>query len=415
MQIVSNTIMKARRPIHLLIALSILYCGISTAHARQPVRLGFVYILSGAFATYGENARQGALLAVDEINRAGGIDGRLVLTWFENSRSRPQVAIRSMQTLVREKQVDALIGIDSSTVAQRVAAVANDLKTPLIITNAATPEVTGTRCNRYVFRVNLNLSQVIKSAARLAADSEAQSWSTVGKKHTYSYESWEYFKTYLQDLAPGMNTLADPDTVFIPSRQKDFTPYLEKLERTASDGVLVTLWGGYLRRFIKQADARGLFASNRRFLFTMGAALDNLMVLGDQMPTGLWVTAPYWFLARESDRNRQFVAHYQARYHTFPSHLAHGAYAAVYAFKAAAEKAGTTEKEAVAAALSNLTIELPGGRTTLRGADHQGVADLWWGRTFADPAYPLRILKPLKRFRGNAITRPADATGCAMR
>jgi branched-chain amino acid transport system substrate-binding protein len=249
----------------------------------------------------------------------------------------------------------------------------------------------------------------------LAADTGKKSWSTVGKKHTYSYESWSHFKTYIQNLSPGANTYGDQRNIFIPSRQKDFTPYLEKLERTSSDGVLVTLWGGYLRRFIKQADDRGLFASDRRFLFTMGAALDNLMILGDQMPTGLWVTAPYWFLAQESDRNSQFVANYQARYHTFPSHQAYGAYAAVYAFKAAAEKAGTTEKEAVAAALANLTIDLPGGRTTLRAADHQGVADLWWGRTFADPAYPMRRLKPLKRFSGKAITRPVNATGCSMR
>jgi branched-chain amino acid transport system substrate-binding protein len=406
--------MKASLPIHLIAALLILCCGVSAVHARQPVRLGFVYILSGAFAAYGENARQGALLAADEINRAGGIDGRLVLTWFENSRSRPNVAIQAMQTLVREKRVDALIGIDSSKVAQQVAAVANDLKTPLIITNAATTAVTGALCNRYVFRVSLNLAQVIKSAALLTADSGAKYWSTVGKKHPYSYESWDYFKNFTQDLDPGINIVADQENVFIPSRQKDFTPYLEKLERTSSDGVLVTLWGGYLRRFIKQADDRGLFTSDRRFLFTMGAALDNLMILGDRMPTGLWVTAPYWYLSPDSNRNRQFVANYQARYQTPPSHQAHGAYAAVYAFKAAAEKAGTTEKESVATALANLTIDLPGGRTTFRVADHQGVTDIWWGRTFDDPAYPMRILRPLKRFRGTAITRPVNTTGCSM-
>jgi len=407
--------MKFRVPILLATVLSLLCSGVFAAHARPPVRLGFVYILSGAFAPYGENARQGALLAVDEINRTGGINGRLVLTWFENSRSRPEVARQAMQTLVHEKQVDALIGIDSSKVAKRVAAVARELQTPLIITNAATPEVTGAACNRYVFRVSLNLAQVIKSAALLAAEIGPKSWSTVGKKHTYSYESWDYFKRYIQALSPGTNPYDEQSNIFIPSRQKDFTPYLEKLEREASEGVLVTLWGGYLRRFIKQADARGLFATDRLFLFSMGAALDNLMVLGDQMPTGLWVTAPYWFLSAESDKNRQFSADYQARYHTFPSHQAYGAYAAVYAFKAAAEKAGTTDKQSVAAALENLSIDLPGGRTTIRGADHQGVADVWWGRTFADPTYPMRILKPVKRFRGKTITRPVNPTGCTMR
>jgi len=406
--------MKSSALIKLCATLLIFSVGSSTALAQRPVQLGFVYILSGAFASYGENARQGALMAVDEINRRGGIDGRLVITWFENSRSRPDIAAQAIRKLVRARQVDCLIGIDSSTVAQHMAPVAADLKTPLIITNAATPEVTGSLCNRYVFRVSANLPQTIKAAAILAADSRPGTWSTVGKKHTYSIESWNYFKKYLQDLNPGIKTLPAETAVLIPSRTKDFTPYLKTVLSQRADGILVTLWGGYLRRFITQATAMGLFTGNRQVLFTMGAAMDTLSGLGDNLPENLWVGAPYWFLANQSDLNKQFVANFRTRFKTFPSHQAHGAYGAVYAFKAAAEKAGSTEKEALVAALEGLTVELPGGRTTFRREDHQAVADLWWGRTFKDPAYPMRILKPLKRFRGADITRPVAETGCTL-
>ncbi len=407
--------MKLSALIILCVTLLIFLVGLSPALAQRPVRLGFVYIFSGAFASYGESARQGALMAVEEINRRGGINGRLVITWFENSRSLPDTAKHAIKKLVREKQVDCLIGIDSSTVAQHMAPVVAHLKIPLIITNAATPEITGPLCNRYVFRVSANLPQSIKAAAILAAGSGPGTWSTVGKENIYSIESWSYFKKYLQDLNPDIKTLPAETAVLIPSRKKDFTPYIETALSQGADGILVTLWGGYLRRFITQANAMGMFTGSRRVLFTMGASMDNLTGLGDNLPENFWVGAPYWFLANQSDLNKQFVANFHTRFETFPSHQAHGAYGAVYAFKAAAEKAGSTEKEAVAAALEGLTVELPGGRTTFRPEDHQAVTDLWWGRTFKDPAYPMRILKPLKRFRGADITRPVAETGCKLK
>ncbi len=394
----------------LWIAVAICLSGAPVTWAERPVKLGFVYILSGAFAAYGESARQGALLAVDAINRSGGINGRLVVTWFENSRSRATVAQQAIERLVNEKEVDCLIGIDSSTVAQHMAPVVAKLKTPLIITNAATPDVTGPLCNRYVFRISANLTQNIKGAVDLAARSGARKWTTVGKQHTFSYQSWEFFQKYL----PAALTVAAEEAVFIPSRTKDFTPYLEKVLKSGADGILVTLWGGYLQRFVRQADALELLDGQRQVLMTMGASLDSLSGLGNDMPDGLWVGVPYWFLANESNLNKRFVANYRARFQAYPTHQAHGAYGAVYAFKAAAEKAGSTEPEAVVTALSGLTLELPGGMTTLRRWDHQGMADLWWGRTAADPAYPFKVLAPLKRFEGRDITRPPAETGCQL-
>ena len=54
--------------------------------AQAPVKLGFVYIMSGPFATYGQFAKQGAELAIDEINRAGGINGRKIEAFFDTTK-----------------------------------------------------------------------------------------------------------------------------------------------------------------------------------------------------------------------------------------------------------------------------------------------------------------------------------------
>ncbi|MDD3473616.1 MAG: ABC transporter substrate-binding protein, partial [Syntrophaceae bacterium] len=62
--------------------------------ADGPVKLGFVYIMSGPFATYGQFAKQGAELAIEEINKAGGINGKKIEAFFEDSAGKPDVGIR---------------------------------------------------------------------------------------------------------------------------------------------------------------------------------------------------------------------------------------------------------------------------------------------------------------------------------
>jgi branched-chain amino acid transport system substrate-binding protein len=112
------------------------------AWSAQTVKVGFVYIMSGPFAAYGQFAKKGAELAVAEINAAGGINGHQVEAYFEDSTGKPDVAIRALRKLVFQEKVDFLIGLDSSGVAKTVVPSIPQMKTPLIITHAATPDVT---------------------------------------------------------------------------------------------------------------------------------------------------------------------------------------------------------------------------------------------------------------------------------
>ncbi len=380
-----------------------------------PIRLGFVYIMSGSYGAYGQFAQKGAQLAIDEINETGGINGRPLEAIFENSRSKPDVAIEAIRKLVLEDSADFLIGIDSSKVARAVAPVLMELKTPLIITNAATTDVTGPLCNKYLFRISLNLAQQVKSAARLAGETDIGRWTTVGRKHIYSYQSWDFFSKYLKTLKPDVQLLKKEEAIFIPSKKKDLRPYIRQVLHSNARGVLVTLWGKYLMRFMLQADELGLFKKDFMVLSTMAANTDILTALGAKMPTGVWISSGYWFLANDSPMNRKFNEAYYLRYGDYPSYNAHNAYGAVYTYKAAVQKAGSINKETVAAALEGLSLELPTGTITLRPEDHQATVDACWGKSYADPSYPIRILNPKRVFRGAEIVRPVAETGCTMR
>jgi branched-chain amino acid transport system substrate-binding protein len=387
----------------------------SPAIAKEPVKLGFVYIMSGPFATYGQFAKQGAEMAIDEINDAGGILGRPVEGVFEDSTGKPDVALRAIRKLVFQEKVDCLIGLDSSGVAKSVVPALVQMKTPLIITHAATPDVTGEVCNKYTFRISLNLAQNVGTAARIAAETGAKKWTTVGPDYAFGHQSWEYFKKYLKEVKPDAAFFPDNEVAFPPFKTTDFSPYITQIIGQKPDGVLISLWGGNLIDFVRQGKEMGFFNGDFEVLLTLGAATEVLSALGDTMPEDVWVGSRYWFDANDSKVNKAFVKAYRGRYDAYPSYNAHGAYGAVQTYKAAADKADSVDKEAIVTALEGLSLELPVGTITIRPEDHQAVTPACWGKTAADPDYEIRILKPMKVYEGEAITPPVSETGCTMK
>ncbi len=403
---------KSLTPVLVLLVM-VFSAGIGLA-ADKPVKIGFAYIMSGPFATYGQFAKQGAELAIDELNAKGGILGRKVESFFEDTAGKPDVGIRVIRKHVFENGADVVMGLDSSGVAAAVAPVMMELKTPLLVTHAATPDVTGSKCNRYTFRVSLNINQNIAMASAIAADMKSKIWTTAGPDYSFGHQSWEYFQQYLARKKPDAVFLPQAEVAFSPAATTDFSSYITKIMNSKAEGVLISLWGGNLIDFVRQAADMGFFDGKRDILMTLGAATEVLYALKDKMPTGIWVGTRYWFLANDTPVNQAFVEAFSKRYNVYPSYNAHGAYAAVKAYAAAAEKVKSVEKEKIVEGLRGLSLELPVGKITIRPEDHQAITDGAWGVTAADPNYPIRILKPIRKFSGAEITPPVAETGCKM-
>jgi branched-chain amino acid transport system substrate-binding protein len=183
---------------------------------------------------------------------------------------------------------------------------------------------------------------------------------------------------------------------------------------------LVSLWGKNLQDFIKQGNETRFF-EGRKVICPLGGAVQVFVTLGFlNMPKGVWFGANYWFEAYDNPYNEKFVNLYMSlsRFQIPPSFASHNGYVAVKMFKAAVEKARSTDREAVANALSGLTVtDLPGGPMTFRAEDHQAVYDVAFGRTAAKPAKGTKIIRgldPIMFFPGNEIT-PAPSSECKMR
>lgn len=383
------------------------------ASAEDPIRFGGIYILSGSAATYGEFAQRGINLAVEEINASGGILGRQVEVIYEDSQGKAATAIQAARKLAYQDNVDALLGLDSSGVAQGMVPTVPELQKPFIITHAATPDVTGKLCNEFTYRISVNVAQNQKAAAMIASELDATRWTTIGPDYAFGHQTWEYFGNYLKELKPEVELMEQ--TAFPRFGAEDFTPFINGIMDADPEGIIISTWGGDLVNFIRQANNLGFFDQGYEVMFTVGAATEVLDALGDQMPEGVWLSTRYWYDAYDNDINTRFVEAYLDKYGSAPSYNAEGAYAAIYAYKQAMEAAGTTDGPAVAKALSGMSMEAPNGTVTFRKGDNQAMVSPNWG--ISGPMHPehgIRTLTNVRVFDGTTVARPVSETGCSL-
>ncbi|RLC16596.1 MAG: hypothetical protein DRI57_11005 [Deltaproteobacteria bacterium] len=142
----------------------------------------------------------------------------------------------AVNTIVQRRKGMGKTGETSSGVAKSVVPSIAHMKTPLIITHAATPDITGSLCNKYTFRISLNLSQNVKTAAMIASHTRAKIWSTVGPDYAFGHQSWEYFQKYLMEQKPGMTFFPKDKIAFPHFKTSDFTSHIAKVMQSSPYG-----------------------------------------------------------------------------------------------------------------------------------------------------------------------------------
>lgn len=370
-----------------------------------PIKFGSIHLLSGFASVYGKSAQMGYQLAKEEINANGGINGRQIGDiLYRDSEASPSTAVQHARSLVNSENVDLLMGLDSSGVALQVVPIMKQLKKPFMITHAATPFVTnpgeGERAkgNKYVFRDGVNLAQNLYGAAKTAGKTDASSWTTIGPNYAFGTQTWEYFKAYTKAMGLNYDYLEDA-TAYPQLGASDYKAHINKVIQADPDGVVTSLWGGDLITFLQQAKNTDFFKVVDELLMTVGAATDVLRPMGNNMPTGLWAGTRYWFLEPEIKANKQFRKKFMEKHPGRPpSYNAQDAYTALYLYKSAIEKAGSTETGAVIDALEGIEITAPvDSNLKINPKSHQAVLPAVWGKTARSQEWDVAVLDPVNR------------------
>src|SRR5205807_1927516 len=118
----------------------------------KPYKFGTLQPLSGAGAAGGKTALVGIQMAVDRINKSGGINGRPIELYVADDESKPDVGRRKVEKLVVEDNVDVHVGGFLSNICLACMPVYEEAKILNMITVCLDTTLTTTKCNRYSFR-----------------------------------------------------------------------------------------------------------------------------------------------------------------------------------------------------------------------------------------------------------------------
>lgn len=327
--------------------------------AGDTIRIGEFASLTGKEATFGTSSHRGTLLAIKEINAAGGVLGKPLELVYEDNRSMQGESATIAKKLITRDRVVALLGEVASGRSLEVAPIAQQYKVPMISPSSTNPQVT--RTSEYVFRVCFTDPFQGRLLANFARNSlKAQKVAILSDvSQAYSVGLAQYFREPW--LAGGGTIVADEKYT---GGEKDFRAQLTTIKAANPDAILVP--GYYTDVGLIVAQARQLGINVPLFGGDGWEAPELIQIAGAQALEGTYYSTH--FSPESTDpRVQQFVEAYKAEYGgQVPDAMAALGYDSVQVLADAIRRAGTTEAAALREAIA-ATRDFPGvtGVTTL--------------------------------------------------
>jgi branched-chain amino acid transport system substrate-binding protein len=340
---------------------------LSGAYAADPIKIGVVTPLSGTYAGIGQQVKWGLELATKEVNAAGGIMGRQVELSFEDEEANPSVAVQKAEKLFEVGKVDFLTGTVNSGATLAVGQVAERANKLLATTVSFADSITGDKCSPNVFRVNAKAGQQSTAlAAWLAKAHPKAKVFYLGPDYLMGRSTVAAFQEAAAKI--GATNLGE---VFAPLDSKDYSQYFGQIRAAQPQVLYTSVAGNDTVRLFTQMQEFGLL-KNLTVLGASGTVTSqNIGAIGkaaEGFTTGVGYSAEI-----DTPANKTFVAAFKAATKAEPDLYGTDSYGLIYAYKAAVEKAKSTETDKVRTALRGLTWSTPQGDKTIRAGDHQAM------------------------------------------
>ena len=292
-------------------------------HAQSDkIKIGHLTPRTGFLGALGEYSVMAVTLAVEEVNKAGGVMGRQIDLIAEDSVN-PSTASSKAQRMFERDNIAALVGEISSASALVIAQVAGRNKKIFVNSGANSDELRGKGCNKYMFHVEVaNTTNVKACGQALLRDGliKGKKLYALTADYAFGHDLLRVAKIFLS--ANAGNLIGDE---LIATDVTDFSPYLLKIRQSKPDVVVCNLAGNQTTNFIKQYAEFGLpypiagFNINSADAWAAGA--DNF--------AGTWPMT--WHHDINTPTSKAFVAAFTKKFGKPPENQAWGDYVALKA------------------------------------------------------------------------------------
>lgn len=343
--------------------------------AQDTIKIGEInsYKAQPAFL---EPYKKGMELAVDQINAAGGLNGKKVELITRDDNASPGDAVRVAEELLTRDKVDVLTGSFLSHIGLALTDFAKQKKVFFLASEPLTDKIVWQNGNPYTFRLRTSTYMQVAMLVPEAAAMKKKRWAIVYPNYEYGQSASATFKELLKAAQPDVEFVAEQAS---PLGKLDAGNVVQALADAKPDAIFNVLFAADLAKFVREGNTRGLF-KGREVVSLLTGEPEYLDPLKDETPDGWLVTGYPWY-GIQTPEHQAFLKAYEAKYKDYPRLGSIIGYSTIMSLAAGIQKAKSTETDKLVAAFSGLTLMTPFGQITYRPEDHQSTMGSFVGRT----------------------------------
>ncbi len=322
-----------------------------TAAVNGDIKVGVAIGLSGAAKAYAESQRKGLLLSLQEINKAGGVDGKTIALDIKDTTSDKSQAVTVFQSLINDDKVVAILGPTLSAEASAADVEAQKASVPVIGMSNTGNGIT--EIGDYVFRDSLAEADAIPNTVKTIKDKLNVKTVAImyAQNDKFSSDGYGVFKAELDK-----NGITIADTEIFNTADTDFSAQLTHIQglSPAPDAIIVSSLLGPAAKIIVKARQLGI---TTQIVGGNGFNTPLIIALTKTASEGIIFGGAY-DCNNPDPVNQAFVDAYKAKYGDAPDQFAAQSYTALKILADAVHRAGSTDHKALRDALA-ATKDLP--------------------------------------------------------
>jgi urea transport system substrate-binding protein len=348
----------------------------SGASAASTVKVGVLHSLSGTMSISETSVKDATLLAIDEINAAGGVLGKQIVPTIEDGASDWPTFAEKTRKLIQQDQVATIFGCWTSASRKAVLPVVESLKGLLWYP----VQYEGLEASPNIFYTGATTNQQIVPAVEYLMAQGKTKFFLLGSDYVFPRTSNQIIQAQIA-ATPAVSVVAEEYT---PLGHTDYSTVIAKIRASGADVVFNTLNGDSNVAFFKQLKDAGI-TSDRLTTLSVSIAEEEIRGIGADVMEG-HLTAWNYFETTTTPENQKFVQAYKSKYgsNRVTDDPIEAGYIGVYLWKAAVEKAGSFDIEAVRTAAKGIDMKAPGGPVKINGENQHISKTVRIGKARAD-------------------------------
>ncbi|KOO48888.1 substrate-binding domain-containing protein [Viridibacillus arvi] len=333
------------------------------------IKVGVLASLSGALESYGKQTKQGFELGLDyATNGKMEVAGKKIEVVWEDTETKPEVAVQKATKLLEDDGVDFLVGSSSSGDTLAVLPLAEEYEKIMIVEPAVADSITGAEFNPFIFRTARNSSQDAYAAAAAIAK-KGTKIATFAPDYSFGWDGVKAFKAAAEKLGAEvvLEEYADPAAT-------DFTSNLQKVVK-AKPEYLFVVWAGTNSPWNQIADLK---LTEKGIKISTGAP--DIAALQLMKPlVGMEGFSVYYHTLPKNKVNDWLVEEHKKRFNNeVPDLFTPGGFSSAVSIVEALKKSdGNADGNTLIPLMEGMSFETPKGKMTFRKEDHQALQPMY--------------------------------------